>query len=219
MVKRYNLADLPGIIPIFPLSGVLLLPRARLPLNIFEPRYLAMLDDALKTPERFIGMIQPMEGPGGKRDASRLHRIGCVGRVTSLSETEDGRYIISLTGISRFRVMSEEEGFTPYRRAAVDWASFERDLRGEETDPAFNREGFLDLLRRYFTSVGISSDWDSLKDADTELLINTLSMLCPFDGEDKQALLEAPSLSTRRETLVTLMEFAMRAGDEDTPIQ
>lgn len=219
MVKRYSMADLPGVIPIFPLSGVLMLPRARLPLNLFEPRYLAMLDDALKTPERFIGMIQPTDGPGGKRDPSRLHQIGCVGRITSLSETEDGRYIISLTGISRFRIVSEEEGFTPYRRAAVDWASFERDLRGEETDPGFNREGFLDLLRRYFESVGISSDWDSLQDADSELLVNTLSMLCPFDAEEKQALLEAPSLTTRRETLVTLMEFAMRLGDEETPIQ
>ncbi|MGB0498108.1 MAG: LON peptidase substrate-binding domain-containing protein [Rubricella sp.] len=218
-MQRFTLADLPDVIPVFPLPGALLLPRGRLPLNLFEPRYLAMLEDALKTPHRFIGMVQPSDAPdGGNGGPPRLHRIGCAGRVTSMSETDDGRYIISLTGISRFRITGEEEGFTPYRRARVEWESFERDLKGEERDPGFQRQDFLGLLRRYFTSEGITSDWDSLQDAETELLINSLSMLCPFDPEDKQALLEAPSLATRRETLVTLMEFAMRGGD-DGPVQ
>jgi Lon protease-like protein len=218
MAKRFSLADLPEIIPIFPLPGALLLPRARLPLNLFEPRYLAMLEDCLKTPERFIGMIQPLDAPERVKGSGLLHSIGCVGRVTSFSETDDGRYIISLSGVSRFRMTDEEDGFTPYRRARVEWDSFERDLGGEEKDLGFDRPRFLALLERYFESSGISSDWDTLKEADSELLVNSLSMLCPFDAEEKQALLEAPSLTTRRETLVTLMEFSLRGGEE-TPLQ
>lgn len=200
-------ADLPEVIPLFPLSGALLLPRGRLPLNIFEPRYLAMFDDALKTDGRLIGMIQPLGA-----DEERLHTIGCVGRITSFTETDDHRYMVQLTGISRFRVVEEVEGFTPYRRAQVNWDSFDRDLGRAERDPAFNREPFLDLLARYFDVAELRTDWGSLKEAEDELLINSLSMLCPFEPEDKQALLEAPSLSTRRETLVTLMEFALASG-------
>jgi len=202
--------DLPDTIPVFPLPGALLLPRARLPLHIFEPRYLAMLDDCLKTKERLIGMVQPREVPGGSEP--RLHAIGCSGRLTAFSETEDGRYMITLSGMSRFRITSEVDGFTPYRRAQVEWAGFERDLGATETDPGFDRDAFLDLLSRFFAARSLSTDWDSLKEAEEELLINSLSMLCPFDAEDKQALLEAPSLSTRRETLVTLIEFALRGG-------
>lgn len=207
-MRRFALADLPGTIPVFPLPGALLLPRARLPLNLFEPRYLAMLEDTLKTRERLIGMVQPLES--GKR----LHQIGCAGRVTSFTETEDGRYIISLAGICRFRIGQELEGFTPYRRFAVDWSSFERDLGPEEEDPEFDRPRFLEVLGRFFEAAHLSSDWDALKEADAELLINSLSILCPFEAEEKQALLEAPSLETRRETLVTLMEFALRGGSE-----
>jgi Lon protease-like protein len=206
-----KLQDLPDTIPIFPLPGALLLPRARLPLHIFEPRYLQMLDDCMKTRHRLIGMIQPREVPGAAE--KRLHAIGCAGRLTGFSETEDGRYMITLSGVSRFRVTQEVQGFTPYRRCNVDWGPFALDLRREEeTDPGFDRKSFLDLLGRYLSAMNLSTDWDSLKDAEDELLINSLSMLCPFEPEDKQALLEAPSLSTRRETLVTLMEFSMRSG-------
>lgn len=208
-----KIKDLPDTIPVFPLTGALLLPRARLPLHIFEPRYLAMIEDCMKTPDRLIGMIQPRAVPDGQE--KRLQSIGCAGRLTAFSETEDGRYMITLTGISRFRAKAEVTGFTPYRRAEVSWNGFERDLGQAEADPEFQRDWFLDLLGRYFTALELSTDWDSLKDADDELLVNSLSMLCPFDGADKQALLEAPSLSTRRETLVTLMEFALRGGDED----
>lgn len=209
--------DLPDTIPVFPLPGALLLPRARLPLHIFEPRYLQMLDDCMKTQSRLIGMIQPREVPGSGE--KRLHAIGCAGRLTGFSETEDGRYMISLTGISRFRVREEVHGFTPYRRCAVDWAPFSRDLGGPEDDPGLQRAPFLDLLGRYFDTQGLSTDWSSLKEAEPELLINALSMLCPFPPEDKQALLEAPSLSTRRETMVTLIEFALRAGSGDEVMQ
>lgn len=212
-----HIADLPDIIPIFPLPGALLLPRARLPLHIFEPRYLAMLEDAMKTPTRLIGMIQPRDVPGSSE--KRLHSIGCAGRLTAFSETEDGRYMITLTGISRFRVVEEVSGFTPYRRARVDWTDFTRDTGRAEVDAGLNRDRLLAVLGRYFRRHQLSTDWDSLKDAEDELLINALSMLCPFDPEDKQALLEAPSLSTRRETLVTLIEFALRGGENEDFLQ
>ncbi len=202
---------LPDIIPIFPLPGALLLPRARLPLHLFEPRYLAMLDDALKTPQRFIGMIQPNRAPG--RAGPGLHTIGCAGRITQFSETEDGRYMMTLTGHSRFRLMEEVEGFAPYRRARVSWTGFERDRGPDERDPCLDRTAFLATLARYFDAQDLQTDWESLRDADDELLINSLSMLLCFGPEDKQALLEAPSLSTRRETLVTLIEYNMRGGD------
>jgi uncharacterized protein len=224
MAKTYSLADLPDTIPVFPLPGALLLPRARLPLNIFEPRYLAMLDDTLKTQHRLIGMIQPVVMPEGRGDrgghsAGRLHQIGCAGRLTSLQETDDGRYLITLSGVSRFRLGEVQEGFTPYLRAKVDWTSFERDLGRTERDEGFDRSAFLDVLGRFFETAQLSSDWDSLKAAEPELLINSLSMLCPFDPEEKQALLEAPSLANRRETLVTLMEFALRSGGDEGVVQ
>ena len=209
--------DLPDTIAVFPLPGALLLPRARLPLHIFEPRYLQMLDDALKTKHRLIGMIQPREVPGAA--GKRLHAIGCAGRLTGFSETEDGRYMVTLSGISRFRVLQEVQGFTPYRRCQVDWAPFARDLGGAESDAGFKRAEFMAGLKRYFEAMDLSTDWGSLKGADQELLINSLSMLCPFAPEDKQALLEAPSLTTRRETLVTLIEFALRGGNGDEIMQ
>lgn len=210
-------ANLPDTIAVFPLPGALLLPRARLPLHIFEPRYLAMLDDALKTPHRLIGMVQPREVPGS--EAKRLHAIGCAGRVTQFSETEDGRYLITLSGISRFRIREEVTGFSPYRRCDVSWDGFSADLGPAEEDQGFDRPRFLDLLGRYFEAMSLSTDWSSLKDAEDELLINSLSMLCPFDPEEKQALLEAPSLSTRRETLITLIEFALRGGSTEEMMQ
>jgi len=213
----FSAADLPDTIPVFPLPGALLLPRARLPLHIFEPRYLAMLDDTLKTPHRLIGMVQPCEMPRGGE--SRLHRIGCAGRVTAFSETEDGRYMITLSGISRYRVLKEQSGFTPYLKADVSWDGFARDFASSEDDPDFDRDSFMPLLSRFFESRGLSTDWDSLREAEDELLINSLSMLCPFAPEDKQALLEAPSLSTRRETLVTLIEFALRSGTDEERMQ
>jgi len=206
--------DLPDTIAVFPLPGALL-PRARLPLHIFEPRYLQMLEDTFKTEQRLIGMVQPYEGPEGER----LHAIGCAGRVTGFQETEDGRYMITLTGISRFRILREVEGFAPYRRCEVSWAGFERDQGNAEADTGFAREDFLDLLGRFFRERGLSTDWDTLREAEDELLINSLSMLVPFSPEDKQALLEAPSLQTRRETLVTLIEFALHGGSDDEALQ
>ena len=205
-----KISDLPDTIPVFPLPGALLLPRARLPLHIFEPRYLAMLEDCMKTPNRLIGMIQPREVPG--TGEKRLSAIGCAGRLTAFTETEDGRYMVTLTGISRFRLREEVQGFTPYRRCTVEWTAFSRDLGGDETDAGLDRDSFFALLARFFQAQSMGTDWSGLKDADTELLIHSLSMLLPFAPEDKQALLEAPSLVTRRETLVTLIEFSLRGG-------
>jgi len=208
--------DLPDALPVFPLPGALLLPRARLPLHLFEPRYLAMLDDVLKTSNRLIGMVQPFETPGG---GGKLHSIGCAGKVTAFSETEDGRYMITLSGASRFRIKEEVEGFIPYRRCKVDWRGFDRDLGPVERDESFDRDTFMEALGRYLVDQGLSTDWESLGEAEDELLINSLSMLCPFEPEDKQALLEAPSLTTRRETLMTLIEFALRGGTGEEVMQ
>lgn len=214
----FTLGNLPQTIPLFPLPGALLLPRSRLPLNIFEPRYLAMLDDTMKTSHRLIGMVQPVDMQSAS-GAARLHKIGCAGRLTAFQETEDGRYMVTLSGISRFRITETQDGFAPYIRAEVDWSSFERDLGRREIDHAFDRVAFLGTLRRYFDAAQLASDWDSLKQAEEELLVNSLSMLCPFDPEEKQALLEAPSLQNRRETLVTLMEFALCGGNDESSLQ
>lgn len=204
--------DLPDTIPLFPLPGALLLPRGRLPLHIFEPRYLQMIEDCMKTGPRLIGMIQPRPAPKGEL---RLNAIGCAGRLTAFSETEDGRLMITLSGISRFRLLRTVEGFTPYIRAEVGWSDFTRDLGRSETDKGLDRPAFLELLARYFSTQGHDTDWDAMKEAEDEFLINSLSMLLPFEPEDKQALLEAPTLRTRRETLVTLLEFALYGGGEE----
>jgi Lon protease-like protein len=206
--------DLPETIPVFPLPGALMLPRSRLPLHIFEPRYLQMIEDCMKTQARLIGMIQPASGPAAKSGRS-LQTIGCAGRLTQLSETEDGRYMVTLSGVSRYRIVRQLSGFTPYLKAEVSWAGFEKDLGKPESDPGFERDRFMDLLQRYFSAQDLSTDWNSLREADEELLINSLSMLCPFEPEERQALLEAASLSERRETLVTLIEFALRGGTDD----
>ena len=204
------LTDLPDTLAIFPLPGAILFPRSRLPLHIFEPRYLAMLGDALKTDHRMIGMIQPL-GEG-------LHDIGCAGRITSFSETEDGRYMITLTGVSRFRLAEEVAGFQPYRRARPDWQAFPAERRAE-TDPGMDRDALLGDLARYFKQRQLGVDWEALKSAEDELMVNALSMLCPFAPEEKQALLEAPDLAARRGVLQTLIAFAVQSGGEDEVLQ
>jgi hypothetical protein len=202
--------DLPETLPLFPLPGALLLPRAHLPLHVFEPRYLQMLEDCLKTRHRLIGMIQPRSGPA----AGQLNAVGCAGRLTAFTESDDGRYVITLTGVSRFRLSREVAGFTPYRRGVVEWAEFAADLARPEPDTAFQRKPFLALLGRYFVAAGLATDWETLKSAEDDLLIDSLAMLLPLSPEDKQALLEAPTLRARRETLETLIEFALRGGGE-----
>lgn len=212
----FNAADLPDTIPVFPLPGALLLPRARLPLHIFEPRYLAMLDDVLKTSHRLIGMVQPVPGC---EDGQELHNVGCAGRVVSFSETDDGRYMLTLAGISRFQISTLLDGFTPYQKCDVNWGDFSRDLGPSERDPNFDRGAFMDLLGRYFAAREMDIDWESLRTAQDEMLINSLCMLCPLAPEDRQALLEAETLPMRRDTLTKLLEFAMLGGDSERPTQ
>lgn len=209
-------ADLPDTIAVFSLPGAVLLPRSRLPLHIFEPRYLQMLEDTLKTPQRLIGMIQPNPALG---DGDALHAIGCVGRITQFSETANGRYMITLSGLSRYRIIREIDGFSPYRRCEVNWQGFERDLGKSEQDSGFDRAAFLNQLERFLARQQRTTDWDALKEAGTELLINSLSMLLELDPEDKQALLEAPTLTARRETLDTLIEYALRGGNTEEIMQ
>ncbi len=229
------LSAMPSAIPIFPLEGALLLPGARLPLNIFEPRYLAMVDDALRSDLRLIGMVQPYtppqslsgDGPGpderrsDKHDGdASLYKIGCAGRITNFSETEDGRYMIVLTGLSRFRTGEEIEGFTPFRRMNVDWTPFEADLAhaGYEVDEE-THHSFIKLAERYFAASDLSADWDALEQADHETLMNAIAMLCPFSPQEKQALLEAPSMEDRERDLRALMEFVVADPDAGGDLQ
>ena len=214
MKTMFNLSNLPVNIPVFPLTGALVLPRARLPLNIFETRYLQMVEDVLKTEHRLIGMIQARDIPSDIGDPP-LHKIGCAGRITSFTETDDGRYLISIKGISRYRILDTQTGFKPYLTDDVSWVDFERDLGVEEKDDSFYRPKFLNLLGAYFETNELQTDWESLKDTTEELLINSLSMMCPFEPEERQALLESPCLKTRREMVATLMEFSLRSQDDD----
>lgn len=209
MSARFSPKDAPSVIPIFPLPGALLLPRGRLPLNIFEPRYLVMIDDAIKTEQRLIGMVQP------KNDGDKsLFSVGCAGRITTLSETDDGRYLIGLSGISRFRVLQEVEGFAPYRQAQVAWDEFELDTKTPRQDgDDFDREGFLAIVERYFKAKSLETDWDAFGKASEETIVNALCMICPFSEQEKQVLLEAEDLSERRKTLRTLLTIDS-AGDE-----
>ncbi len=203
--------DLPQRIALFPLPGAVLMPRTKLPLHIFEPRYLQMLGDALKTDHRLIGMIQP-EGDG-------LASVGCAGRVVAFSEGEDGRMMISLRAISRFRLLEIEEGFAPYLQARIDWSDFARDLRGPEQDPELDRDRFLALLRRYMDAHELSTDWDTAGQTDAETLINSLAMMLPLADTEKQALLETPALPQRRELLEGVIEFALHNGENEDRMQ
>jgi len=197
------LETLPPVIPVFPLPGALLLPRAQLPLNIFEPRYLAMVDDALVRP-RIIGMIQPDETKG-----SALYATGCAGRITQFGETGDGRYLITLTGISRFHVVEELPVTTLYRQCRVDFAPFARDFTPNEGADAVDREALLKILSRYLSANKIEADWSDIRQSPTEALVNGLSMLSPYGVKEKQALLEAPDLKSRAEVLIAVTEITL----------
>jgi Lon protease-like protein len=203
--------DLPQVIPVFPLDGALLLPHASRPLNIFEPRSLNLVDDAMAA-ERVIGMVQTTSG--GARERPLLAPVGCAGRITSFAETPDGRYVITLTGLARFRLGEELPASTPYRRARVDFAPFEGDL-APLSDQAGDREPLLDPLRRYLQHRGMRIDWSAVEAAPVEPLVNSLAMALPFDGAEQQALLEAPSLAERRQTLITLLEIDGAVGDDE----
>jgi Lon protease-like protein len=211
-------SDLPVIIPVFPLDGALLLPGGMLPLNVFEPRYLNMIDDALAG-ERIIGMIQTVGGP---KDRPGLVEVGCAGRLTSFSETGDGRYMITLTGLCRFRITRELLVQTPYRQIQPDFAAFEDDLLEDDDDDedGFDRVAFLASLKTYLDHRGMEIDWSGAGEAPCNALVNSLAMALPFDAVEKQALLEAPDCTLRREALIALLEIdAVEDGDEPHSMQ
>jgi Lon protease-like protein len=195
---------LPEILPIFPLPGVVLLPHAKLPLNIFEPRYIAMMEDVLGQ-GRMLGMIQP-SGPEGT-DHPPLYRIGCAGRVTSFSETEDCRFLVGLTGVCRFSVLEELPAEFPYRRARVDWQNYMADI-SEPRDVDLDRKRLVAVLQHYFKLQGIAADWNAVQNTPNDMLISSLVMICPLAPNERQALLEAPDLKARAELLVALLEMA-----------
>jgi Lon protease-like protein len=202
----YNtLDDLPSIINVFPLTGVLLLPRGQLPLNVFEPRYLALVDSALSG-DRLLGIIQPTQNEE-KVLKPTLATIGCAGRITGFRENDDGRYLITVTGVCRFRLVEELTTDTPYRRVAAEFAPFVSDL-GVADENDFPRERLLTALKDYLTRRDLKADWKSVLSAPPETLVNALAMLCPFEPAEKQALLEAPSWPERVDTLIALLEMA-----------
>ncbi len=196
--------DLPGIFPIFPLSGALIFPRGSLPLNIFEPRYLNLIDDVLAG-QRLLAMIQPAERGVGLAKPM-LASVGCLARITSFTETPDGRYLITLTGINRFTMVREVESLSPYRQVTADYSLFRDDLSAP-VGAEINRAGLSAALKRYVEVNGFSADWTAVEEAPAETLVNALAALCPFEPEEKQALLEASTLRDRVETLVALLEF------------
>jgi len=195
---------LPEALPVFPLSGALLLPRGVLPLNIFEPRYLAMFRDAIKG-SKAIGIVQPRDPD---TDPSPLYAVGCAGRISDYRETGDGRIIVALTGVTRFNIVRELDVTTRYRQVVADYARFERDLDAPRAVAAAARAELEAKLRSYLDERGLSADWDAVASADDEALVTTLSAVCPFEPVEKQALLEASDLPARAATLTALMTFA-----------
>ncbi len=203
--------NLPAEFAVFPLPGALLLPRGKLPLNLFEPRYLAMTEDALAA-GRMFGMIQPdaarPEGPTGPA----LYRVGCLGRLVSFSETDDGRFLITLTGVARFKVTAELELRRGYRRVRADYSAYLDDL-AQDVPAEGDRAAIETALRGYFSRTGVDANWDAIKRIPDAALVVTLSMLCPFAPVEKQALLEAASEAQRAETLLALLQMGASEPD------
>jgi uncharacterized protein len=216
-VKRYHtIAELPDVLPIFPLAGALLLPRAELPLNIFEDRYLQMFEEAISS-HRLIGMIQP-EGPDTEPG---LARVGCAGRITSFSETDDNRLLIGLTGICRFEVTSEKKVKTSWRQCEVSFDGFAADLVTEGQARSVNRDALVRAFRQYLEANQMSANWEEVAKVSTENLVNTLSQMAPYPAAEKQALLEAPDLKARAEMLIALTELALakQSGGKSKTLQ
>jgi Lon protease-like protein len=215
-------SDLQSVIPVFPLPGALLLPRGQLPLNIFEPRYLAMVDDSLRDGHRLIGMIQPDPAHPGPEDKPELFKVGCVGRITQIAESGDGRYLLQLTGIVRFRVEEELNVATAYRQCRVTYIPFVDDFTARKGEEQVDRKSLLEALQAFLKANNLKTDWEGIENAPNEALVNALAMMSPYGVPEKQALLEAPDLKSRAEILiaVTEMELAKKtAGGGDTPLQ
>ena len=213
--------DLAAVIPVFPLAGALLLPRGQMPLNIFEPRYLAMIDDALSAGHRLIGMIQPDAAHPGADDKPNLYKVGCVGRITQFAETGDGRYLLQLTGVARFRIDAELAVSTPYRQCRVLYTRFADDFIARKGEDEVDRAEVLRTLSDFLKANNLKTDWDGIKNAPNEALVNALAMMSPYGAAEKQALLEAPDLKTRAEILVAVTEIELAKDRQpgETPLQ
>jgi len=214
MAPYRKTTDLPARLPVFPLAGAMLFPHWELPLNIFEPRYLNMIDDAMRG-ARLIGMVQPAGGP---REHPALAGVGCAGRLTSYSETEDGRYLITLSGVCRFKVGCELDVTTPYRQVTPDWEAFGKDLHAASEAGLPDRAHLIRALRAYVSAQGLQADWGAVENAPMETLVHALAAGCPFEPAEKQALLEAPALADRARTLIALLEIDGSGGDPG-PVQ
>jgi Lon protease-like protein len=213
--------DLAAVIPVFPLPGALLLPRGQMPLNIFEPRYIAMVDEALRASHRLIGMIQPDPAHPGPEHKPNLFKVGCVGRITQIAETGDGRYLLQLTGVARFRIEEELDVATPYRQCRVTYVPFTDDFTARKGEDEVDRESLLRALSDFLKANDLKADWEGIENAPNEALVNALAMMSPYGVAEKQALLEAPDLKTRAEILVaaTEIELAKSASGGETPLQ
>jgi len=213
--------DLRDVIPVFPLPGALLLPRGQMPLNIFEPRYLVMIDDALREGHRLIGMIQPDVAHSGSPDHPKLFNIGCIGRITQLAESGDGRYLIELTGVARFRVVEELSVQTAYRQCRVSYAPFADDFVARKGEHAVDRTALLRALGDFLKANNLKADWEGIDKAPNEALVNALAMMSPYGPAEKQALLEAPDLKTRAEVLIAIteIELAKKNTEGDPKLQ
>ena len=211
----------PDVIPVFPLPGALLLPRGQMPLNIFEPRYLAMVDDVMRSGLRVIGMIQPDPAhPGPDQTKPHLFRVGCVGRITQLAESGDGRYLIQLTGVARFRIEEELAVTTPYRQCRVTYQPFLADFTARKGENEVDRKTLLRTLADFLKANNLKADWEGIENAPNEALVNALAMMSPYGPAEKQALLEAPDLKTRAEILVAVTEIELARGKTgETPLQ
>jgi uncharacterized protein len=206
-------ADLPEVVPVFPLPGALLLPRGQMPLNIFEPRYLAMIDDVLRSGSRLIGMIQPDPLHAGP-DQSKpyLFRVGCVGRITQFAESGDGRYLVQLTGVARFRIEEELAVDIVYRQCRVSYGAFISDFTARKGEDEVDRKALLHALSDFLKANDLKADWEGIENAPNEALVNALAMMSPYGAAEKQAMLEAPDLKTRAEILVAITEMELAKG-------
>jgi uncharacterized protein len=215
-------AELPEIIPVFPLPGALLLPRGQMPLNIFERRYLAMVDDCFRDGHRLIGMIQPDVVHSRNEERPALFHVGCAGRITQLAETGDGRYVLELTGIARFKVVEEMTVLTAYRQCKVDFFAFIDDFTARKGEDSVDREALLEVLADFLKANDLKVDWEGVESAPNEALVNALAMMSPYGVAEKQAMLEAPDLKTRAEILIAVTEMDLakkRTGGGDPPVQ
>lgn len=199
--------DLPAVIPVFPLPGALLLPRGQMPLNIFEPRYLAMIDDSFRDGHRMIGMVQPDPAQHGRAERPPLYKVGCVGRITQLAESGDGRYLLELTGVSRFQIEEELKALTAYRQCRVTYVPYADDFVARKGEEDVDRKALVNALRDFLKANNLQTDWEGIEDAPNEALVNALAMMSPYGVAEKQALLEAPDLKTRAEILVAVTEI------------